>query len=203
MNASPSWITRKLGRFSVTGNTKIIVWRSFGGVELSLPEGVTVREIESGDVAGAASMDEPATVAYLTRIHREGHHIWYAYCDGIVVHRSVLLPGPASYHLWKSWATLHVPPIDGLILGCATHPKYGGRGIYSAVLALIANSPHWQGKWGFTEIENVASQRALIKAGFHQHHTLTVHAWHGIGKTERGEVSPPPPDPPQWGGRAG
>ncbi|MBI1798703.1 MAG: hypothetical protein HYR73_03340 [Candidatus Eisenbacteria bacterium] len=131
-------------------------------------------------------MDDDSTVEYLHSVMRRGYHAWFAYCDGIVVHRSLLLPGPEAYHLWHHWATLHIPAPDGLILGCATHSSYGGRGIYSAVLAMIANESSWLGKWGFTETSNVASQRALIKAGFQPNHTLTVRAWHGLGRTVRG-----------------
>jgi RimJ/RimL family protein N-acetyltransferase len=183
-----SWLARKLGRFSISGTAKIIVWRSTGELEVPLPEGLTVRKATAADIDAARSLEDDSGIAYLKHVMANGYRAWFGYCDGIVVHRSLMLPGPCSYHLWNWTATLDVPEKEGVILGCVTHPKYGGRGIYAAVLALIARDPEWDAVWGFTEVENMASRKGLTKAGFKEHHTLAVRAWHGFAHVERGSA---------------
>lgn len=183
-----SWLARKLKRFSISGKTKIIVWRSTGGTQFPLAPGVAVRKVTLADLYDAKSMEDDSTIEYLRSVIGKGYHAWFAYCDGIVVHRSLMLAGPSRYNLWHWTAGLHVPEKEGVILGCATHKDYGGRGIYASVLSLIANDPTWKAVWGFTEVDNTASQRGLTKAGFREHHTLSVRAWHGFAHVDRTEL---------------
>ena len=180
-----SSLAHKLARFSVSGTAKVIVWRSTGGVELPLAEGVTVREVSAAQIEEARSMDDEASLAYLRRVMAQGYHAWFAYCDGIVVHRSLIVPGPTTYNLWRWTAKLEVPANEGVIVGCATHPKYRGRGIYPAVLSRLANDERWSGVWSFTDEDNLASRRGFTKAGYHVDHVLTVRAWHGFARVER------------------
>ncbi|HTK31668.1 MAG TPA: hypothetical protein VL332_06870 [Candidatus Saccharimonadaceae bacterium] len=175
----------KFARFTISGTVRVIVWRSTGGAEVPLYEGVTVREVGADQVDEARSMEDEATLAYLRGVMARGYRMWFAYADGIVVHRSLILPGPTTYNLWHWTAKLDVPAGEGVILGCATHSKYGGRSIYASVLSRIANDKRWSAVWGFTEESNMASRKGLIKAGFHEDHVLTVNAWHGFAKVER------------------
>jgi ribosomal protein S18 acetylase RimI-like enzyme len=183
-----SWLARKLRRFTVSGSATIIVWRSTGGTQCPLSSGVTVRKVTLTDLYDARSMEDDATIEYLRSQMGKGYHAWFAYCDGIVVHRSLLLAGPARYNLWNWTATLQVPEKEGVIFGCATHPDYRGRGIHPYVLSLIANDSTWRAVWSFTDVDNTASNRGFAKAGFHQHYRLLVRSWHGFARVQRIEV---------------
>ncbi|MBU1727517.1 MAG: hypothetical protein KJ880_07795 [Candidatus Omnitrophica bacterium] len=67
-----------------------------------------------------------------------------------------------SYHLSQEQAYIY---------HCFTHPEFRGRDIYPIVLARIVKGLQLKGKKHFfisTAANNLASQKGILKAGFHQ-----------------------------------
>lgn len=95
---------------------------------------------------------------YIATVGR--YRIFYALHEGKIVHYSVVLP--------KFFKFPFMNPGDLEIGPCWTHGEYRGKGIYPFVLASILRTLRKQGRsfFIFSDENNTASQKGILKAGF-------------------------------------
>lgn len=118
-----------------------------------------------------------------------GNEGYLGYVEGVCVHRSWLVVGPAVVH--GHWASeIRLGPSEGFVHYCETAPSARGSGVFPAVLsAIAADHPHLQLRMAIAA-ENTASLRAAQKAGWLPLERTTVII--RLGRTNVSRVSPDP-----------
>ena len=166
-NGRSGAVGRLLRRVTTFRTVTILVHR-FAGRTIAR-SALDIRPVTSGNLEDAASMEDATRLAEFRRFLARGDQGWYAYKDGVVVHRSWLVRGPAQARLWHSYGHLELGPEDAYLHYCETAPAARGLGIYPQVLALAAEGALERGCrrvliW--TDADNVASRNGIARAGF-------------------------------------
>ena len=163
----PGALRRLLRRVTAFHTVTILVNR-FGGRTVAASP-LDIRRVTPANVEDARSMDTPGRVEEFRRFLERGDAGYYAYRNGVVVHRSWLVRGPGQARLWHSWGRLDLEPCDAYLHYCETAPAARGTGIYPQVIALAAETALASGVQRvliWTDADNLPSLRGIRRAGF-------------------------------------
>lgn len=166
----------------------VLLYRHQASDVLKPKENTGVREISMETVSDALSMEQESMIAQFRLFLRQGNRGYFAYRDGVVVHRSWCVVGPATVATWLDYAPLKLPAAAAYIHYCATAPGCRGLGVYPEVLSYIVSSLALEGikdVYIATDVENVASQRGIVKAGFELVSKTRVTVKAGMQRCER------------------
>ncbi len=102
---------------------------------------------------------------------RQGHQAWLASIDGESVGYGWAATTNAD--IGELGITLHLPPGNRYLWNFVTLSPWRGRGIYPQLLqAMIAGDPGVERFWIGHDLDNDASARGIIRAGFRSTGTL-------------------------------
>lgn len=157
-------------RAATTQRTGTVLLYKYQSSKVLGPQsGCVVREITPETVSDALSMESDSMVGQFRTFLYQGHRGFFAYRDGLVVHRSWCVIGPATVTTWFEYAPLTLPASAAYLHYCATAPSCRGLGVYPMVLSQIVSvlaSEGIEDVYVATDVDNVASQRGIVKAGF-------------------------------------
>jgi RimJ/RimL family protein N-acetyltransferase len=105
-----------------------------------------------------------------------GDRGYYAYIDRKWAHRSWVTFGPKMVYRWHNFAPLMLQEDEAYIHWCETVPFARGKNVYPKILSEILKDllKNYKKIYISTTIDNIASQKGILKAGFSEIEAVKV-----------------------------
>ena len=118
---------------------------------------------------------------YLNSVQK-GSFAFIVWHNDVLAHRSLAIKGPSKIRV-PGYGNLHVKENEFYISHCETNETYRGNGLYPFAIHSLANkvvSENLSSRiYIVTDLENLASQRGILKAGFSHKKTKSRFALFG------------------------
>lgn len=171
----PRWedLTGRLSgaRLRLLSRSVVVLYEA--GETQKVSSSVTIQRATRERLQDIRSFQSERYVDLFEKFLDEGHVGYLAYIDGICVHRSWVVAGPARVPLHRlMWRELRFREI--FIHFCETAPRARGRRVFPAVLSRILEE--WPGRrvWMAIDASNTSSRRAAERAGFRPVEELVI-----------------------------
>jgi hypothetical protein len=170
-------VLRRLDRTVGAGTVRVHVYCLFAEdavPNLSCPPGLTVTRLLPGQMPRLKEVFSSFALSELEETQRRQSECYGAWLSGQLVHYS-WVQASGSHLILEAGRHVEIKLGEFWIYDCRTSPSARGLGIYPYVLTFISHDHRRKGLGEgviYTTEENVASQRGILKAGFHLKETL-------------------------------